>query len=57
MSEQQVWAALFSYIGFLGHGMFKDKMVAGFFLVLTCSDLTQKDQSSALLSVALTILC
>ena len=31
--------------------------VAGFFLVLTCSNLTQKDQSSVLLNVALTILC
>ena len=31
--------------------------IADFFLVLACSSLTQKDQSSALLRVAMTILC
>ena len=31
--------------------------IADFFLVLACSSLTQKDQSSALLRVDMTILC
>ena len=36
---------------------FSIDFIADFFLVLACSSLTQKDQSSALLRVAMTILC